>query len=254
MTKSERYIAILDILRNNREVNVGQLAERFNTSGMTIRRDLNFLSQQYNITRTHGGAFIDNAPIVRMTSFDEERIENREQKERIAKKAVEFIKNGQRIYIDAGSTTRIMLHYMSALIKNVIVTNHIKLAEQALGMENLSVIMLGGEMIRISNCSSGTITEEQIKRYQLDIAFLGACAVGVDGKLYDGYSPEARLKTSIFSVAKEVYLLADSSKFNIYDLNEFGDLTKIKAVITDSGINEEGLALLKRYRVETIIV
>lgn len=109
-------------------------------------------------------------------------------------------------------------------------------------------------MIRISNCSSGTITEEQIKRYQLDIAFLGACAVGVDGKLYDGYSPEARLKTSIFSVAKEVYLLADSSKFNIYDLNEFGDLTKIKAVITDSGINEEGLALLKRYRVETIIV
>ena len=60
------------------------------------------------------------------------------------------------------------------------------------------MIMLGGEMIRITNCSSGPVAEEQIRKYQLDTAFIGAAAIGTDGRLYDGYSPEARFKSSLF--------------------------------------------------------
>ena len=52
----------------------------------------------------------------------------------------------------------------------MVVVNHLKVAEQALQFENLSVIMLGGDMIRITNCSSGPVAEEQLKNYQLDIA------------------------------------------------------------------------------------
>jgi len=113
--------------------------------------------------------------------------------------------------------------------------------------------MLGGEIIGISKCTTGEITEEQLRKYQLDIAFLGAAAIGSDGFLYDGYSPEARFKKAVFDVAKETYLLADSTKFNTYDLNCFGSLSQIKAVITDSGITEEGLTLLKKHKVEVII-
>lgn len=253
MNKSERCLAILDMLQKQHKVEVNELSKQFGISDMTIRRDLNFLAKQYNITRTHGGALMANQPVVRMISFDESRISNKESKEKIAAKAASLIKNGQRIFIDAGSTTRIILNYMRDDVRAVIVTNHLKVAEHALQFDNLSVIMPGGEMIRITNCSSGTVAEEQIKKYQLDIAFLGAAAIGTDGRLYDGYSPEARFKSSIFSVAKKIYLLTDSSKFNTYDLNGFASLSQVDSIITDEGIDEEGMNLLKKYSTNLII-
>lgn len=253
MNKSERCLAILDMLQKRHKVEVNELAKEFRISEMTIRRDLNFLAEQYNITRTHGGALMANQPVVRMISFDESRISNKEAKERIAAKAASLIKNGQRIFIDAGSTTRIVLNYMSEDVRAVVVTNHLKVAEHALQFDNLSVIMLGGEMIRITNCSSGPVAEEQIKKYQLDIAFLGAAAIGTDGRLYDGYSPEARFKSSIFSVAKKTYLLTDSSKFNTYDLNGFASLSQVDGIITDAAIDEEGMNLLRKYNIDVMI-
>ena len=253
MKKSERCLAILEILQRQHKVTVTELAQRFGISEMTIRRDLNFLARQYNISRTHGGAELGNQPVVRMISFDEARIAHKETKEKIAAMAATMIRSGQRIFVDAGSTTRIILNYLNEETKAVVVVNHLKVAEQALQFENLSVIMLGGDMIRITNCSSGPVAEEQLKNYQLDIAFIGAAAIGTDGKLYDGYSPEARLKSSLFSVAKKVYVLADSSKINTYDLNEFGSLSQIDGLITDAGIDEEGMILMKRHRVNVMI-
>ena len=86
VNKSERCLAILDILQKHK-VEVNELAKRFGISEMTVRRDLNLLARQYNITRTHGGALMANQPVVRMISFDESRISNREAKEKIAAKA-----------------------------------------------------------------------------------------------------------------------------------------------------------------------
>lgn len=253
MNKSERRLEILDILQKQHKADVADLAEKFSVSEMTVRRDLNFLAEQYNITRTHGGAELGNQPVVKIISFDESRISNREAKEKIARMAATLVRSGQRIFIDAGSTTRIMMDYMDKDMRAVVVTNHLKVAESALQFDNLSVVMLGGDMIRITNCSSGPVAEEQLKNYQLDTAFIGAAAIGTDGKLYDGYSPEARLKSSIFSVAKKIYVLADSSKINTYDLNVFGSLRQISGLITDTGIDEEGRMLMKRYGVNVML-
>lgn len=253
MSARMRYLEILDILQKQHEVKVSDLAEHFQTSEMTIRRDLNFLARQYNITRTHGGATLLQDSVVRTISFDENKIANKESKEIIAQRAIQQVDYRQRIFIDAGSTTRQMIKYLPENMRNVIVTNSLTVAEGALQHKDMSVIMLGGEMIHLANCSSGTVAEEQLKRYQLDIAFLGAAAVGTDGKMYDGYSPEARLKGTIFEVSKRICLMIDSSKFNCYDLHEFGSLSQVHTVITDSGIGKDALALLERYNLEVII-
>ncbi|MCD7744579.1 MAG: DeoR/GlpR family DNA-binding transcription regulator [Lachnospiraceae bacterium] len=254
MDKNERIMAILGLLQKNQKVEVTDLAAKFQTSDMTIRRDLNELAKQYNIRRTHGGAVLEDQSVVRIVSFDENRIPHRAEKEKIAERAAGMIRNGQRIFIDAGSTTRIILDYLSQNIKAVVVTNHLEVAAHALQFQNLSVIMLGGEMLRITKCSSGPVAEEQLKKYRIDVAFIGAAAVGADGRLYDGYSPEARFKSSLFTVSKEVYVLADSSKINTYDLNEFGHLSNLAGLITDSQINEEGRILMKRHSVQLITV
>lgn len=253
MNKGERCLQILSILQEEHQVEVGALARQFQTSEMTIRRDLNFLAEQYNVIRTHGGAKMEERSVVRMISFDENRIQNKEKKEKIAEKAVSLIRNGQRIFIDAGSTTRAMLNYIDENMQNVVVTNHLKVAECALAFDKLSVVMLGGEMLKVTNCTTGPVAEEQIKQYSLDAAFLGAGAIGADGKLYDGYSPEAGFKSSILPVAEKVYILVDSSKFHIYNLTSFASLSQVDGLITDDGISEEGKALVKKYGVDLII-
>lgn len=253
MKKGERCLKILEILQEQHQVDVTELANLFQTSEMTIRRDLNFLAREHNITRTHGGAIMTGQSVVRIASFDEERIANKDAKEKIAKKAASLIENHQSLFIDAGSTTRIVVDHMDPEMKALIVTNHIGVAEKAMSYENSSVIMLGGEMLKDTNCSSGEVAEEQIKKYTLDIAFLGAGAIDAKGHLNDWYSPEARFKKTIFSVAEKVYVLADSSKFNNGGVVCYGELSQIHALITDAGISEKNRLLLKQYNVELII-
>lgn len=152
-----------------------------------------------------------------------------------------------------GSTTKAIAHYLCDTFNNVIISNNIKVVEKCMEYEKVSDIMLGGEIIRINGCSSGATEEGQIKQYKLDMAFIGAAAVNTDGKLYDGYSPEARLKRFLFELSDKIYLLVDSSKFNVYDLSEFASLEKVTAVITDNEITEEGRQLLEKYHTDIII-
>ena len=102
MKKNERCLAILEILQKQHKVTVTELAEKFDISEMTVRRDLNSLAREYNISRTHGGAELGNQPVVRMISFDEPRIAHKDSKDKIAALAATMIQNGQRIFIDAG--------------------------------------------------------------------------------------------------------------------------------------------------------
>ncbi|MCR4955448.1 MAG: DeoR/GlpR family DNA-binding transcription regulator, partial [Lachnospiraceae bacterium] len=248
-------IKILEMLQNKGEVEVSELATLFETSEMTIRRDLNELVKKYNITRTHGGAMMPQhgTPIIKPETFEPEKISNKEKKDVIARKAASFIDARQRIFVDAGSTTRRLVSYLDNEHKNIIVTNSITVIDACMKYENLSVIMLGGEIQRISRCSMGDLAEEQLRNYQLDVAFLGAAAVGADGNVYDGYSPEARFKKTVFEVAQKVYLMVDSTKFNTYDLTAFASLEQFAGVITDSGIDEETIKFLRGNNVEVII-
>ena len=136
MKKNERCLAILEILQKQHKVTVTELAEKFDISEMTVRRDLNSLAREYNISRTHGGAELGNQPVVRMISFDEPRIAHKDSKDKIAALAATMIQNGQRIFIDAGSTTRIILNYLEEDTRAVVVTHHLAVAEQALKFEN----------------------------------------------------------------------------------------------------------------------
>lgn len=255
MDKSSRRLKILNLLQSNGSVDVKVLAQKFNTSEMTIRRDLNALVAQYNVIRTHGGAVTkeNNAQIIKSTSFYDEKITNKEIKSKIAQTAASLIQPRQRIFIDAGSTTRGIVHYFNNDLKTIVVSNSIEVVESCMHYEKVSVIMLGGEMLRLSRCSFGKNAEQQLLEYQFDVAFLGAAAIGTDGKVYDGYSPEASFKNKIFDATKKVYLLVDSSKFNTYDLIDYADLNQFYGLITDTNINEETKKLLERKNVKLII-
>ena len=178
---------------------------------------------------------------------------NKQEKELIAKKAAAFVDFRQRIFIDAGSTARLVPKYLRRENKNIVVTSSIAVVDSCLENDGISVILLGGEILPGPRCVMGSAAEEQLRSYRLDVAFVGASAVGMDGKVYDGYSPEAWYKKMIFDVANKVYLLVDSSKFNTYDLTAYAHLNQFEGIITDHGIDEKTVAFLKKRDLNVII-
>ncbi len=255
MDKASRGLKILDMLQEKGSVNVVELSELFDTSEMTIRRDLNVLTKKYNIVRTHGGASMpqNGAPIIKTETFVEEKILHKEKKEIIAQKAAEYIEYRHRVFIDPGSTARLVTKYLKNENKNIIVTNSMCVAEACMEYDAMSVIMLGGQILPGSRCTIGDLAEEQLKSYRLDSAFVGAAAIGIDGKVYDGYSPEAWYKKMIFDVVEKVYLLVDSTKFNNYDLSAYAKLNQFEAVITDCGVDKKTIEFFENNNMKLII-
>lgn len=255
MNKIERHKKILELLKINNEVFVNELSESLKTSKMTIRRDLNDLSEEYNIIRTHGGAKIENNQIVKSITFDDFKILNKDKKIEIARYAAAYIKDGYRIYIDSGSTVRLILEYIdySDINSLVIITNNLDIAIKAAKLPKVSVSILGGDIIPKANCSSGIISEKQIKNYHFDLSFISCSSIGKDGNLYDGYSPEASIKKYLFDLSDKILLLADSSKFCKYDIHPFASIDMVDTVLTDDSLNDEAKNLLNKYNTNYVI-
>ena len=236
MKKFQRQEKICELLQQNGELQVKELCEIFKVSDMTIRRDLNELTKDKKIQRTFGGATLNALPqndLTNTTSI----IETNNTKIRIALKAIEFIKPGQIVYIDSGTTTSPIAESIPNNYKLSIVTRNLRIVQKISENPNISTIVIGG-FLRSSTLSCyGTQTEEQIRQYKYDIAFLGATAVGDDGFFYDGNPLEADIKKCIVSSSKKTYVLVDSSKCGKYGLVAFSHLKDVTGVIMDSKID-----------------
>ncbi|MCD2491907.1 DeoR/GlpR family DNA-binding transcription regulator [Lacrimispora sp. NSJ-141] len=249
MLREKRRRQIYEMLMEDGEVQTSQLCRKFQVSDMTIRRDLEYLAGGKNVSRTHGGAvFLGQAK-----EDMEFKGATEQAKEMIARKAFELIGATQRIFIDSGTTTTLLAKNLPMGSRNIVVTNNLKIVDQVSDRPYISVLIIGGSL-RIQTLSCyGAQTEEQIGRYRVDIAFLGATTVGEDGYFYDGYPPEAGVKQSIIKSAMETYVLVDSSKFNQYSLISYSHIKDVTGVITDSNISPETKERLQKMGANLIV-
>lgn len=257
MDKNERHLQELNMLKQNSSVEVQELSRLFSVSEMTIRRDLMDLSKEYNISRTYGGAVL-NSPDLQLVrtsaTASGANIDNWDLKSKIAQKAASLIQNGQRIFVDHGSTTRSLIDFLPEKDQNIIiVTNQLEIAQKSIKKESCSVIFIGGVIMKEAECSFGPTAEEQLASYHLDMAFLGASAIGNDGFIYDAYTSENAVKRKVLDMAKEIYIMADSTKFGNYNLLSVTHLRNITGVITDAGIPQHFVELLNHHNVKLMI-
>ena len=102
-----------------------------------------------------------------------------------------------------------------------------------------NVIIVGGEVDLNTWSSRGILAETQINSFHADIAFLGCNAISPDGSVMIGNLSETGLKHKIMSISNEIYLLADSSKFDSYSLISYASAKDFNGIITDNGLPEE---------------
>lgn len=224
---------ILKMLEKNGSVTLEELLNELNVSEATIRRDLNSLEEVGKIIRIHGGAVLPSS------KEDDIRIKKNlhiKIKEKIAKKAIKYVKDGDIIYLDAGTTTGCLIKLLGKKSNIIVITNGISHLEE-LNYQGIETHLLGGEIKFNTGATVGISAVQSLRNYNIDIAFLGANSITANGYSTPD-TKEAIIKSEVAHRAKQVFFLCDSSKFNKKAFINFAFL-EMGTLITDGDVPKE---------------
>ena len=239
MFTEERFSIILQELKNKGLVSVTDLVKTLDASESTIRRDLNALDKKGLLKKIHGGAIsIDESSSKHDYRVDVRQSLNVDEKYETAKQAASLIEDGDVIYIDAGTTTQLLIDFIKAEDITV-VTNGIVHAKKLLE-KGFRTFILGGEIKAFTEAIIGSYTVEQIKKYNFSKGFFGVN--GVSNK--NGYTTpdvnEAMVKAQAMKMCKQSFVLTDTSKLEKVSFATFAaitDATLITTKIDDNNIS-----------------
>lgn len=236
MLTEDRYKIILQLLNERKSVKVADLVEELNISESTIRRDLNSLDKLRKLKKVHGGAVCNEV----VYSTEEQDVSkkqciNTEKKRAIAKYAASLIKENDFVYIDAGTTTELMIDYIVEK-KAKFVTNGMIHAKK-LATAGCDVCILGGKFKLSTDAIIGGDAANQLRRFNFTKGFFGTNAISD----ITGYSTpdieEALVKEEALNRCKNAYILSDDDKFNKSSSVTFGELEK-GIIITNKDIGQ----------------
>jgi DeoR family fructose operon transcriptional repressor len=227
----ERHSIILDTVNRQHVVKLKDLCAMLDSSESTIRRDLNQLAQRGLLTKVHGGAISLNESF----SPYEHNVEEKaslfiEEKTAIARYAASLIEEGDFVYIDAGTTTEKMIDYIPS--KNVTFVTNAFINAKKLAQKGFRVFIPAGEIKLTTEAIVGAECVISLQNYNFSKCFMGTNGISVSAGLSTPDKSEASVKTAVISRSKEVYFLADHSKFDKVTAVTFSALNRGK-IITD---------------------
>jgi len=249
----ERKQYILEIIRNNKLAIVSNLSADLNTSEVTIRRDLKELEAQGLLVRTRGGA-LKKASSSYEPQISDLAKENIGKKSAIAKKAYDMIKQGDSVVIDSSTTGTQLAKYLKAGNKKAtVVTNSFTTIMELMDAPHIEVIHIGG-LLRRNVCSSvGSIAENTLMSLRVDKAFIGVNGIDFDAGFTTPNMFESSIKQAMMKIAPEIYIIADSSKFNQVYLSVVCPIDFVDAIITDQDTQSELIQKANERNIRLII-
>lgn len=251
MKPEDRQNKILTILRAmQQEIKVEDLAEMLDVSPLTIRRDLDQLSSQKTIIRTHGGCLSVGRAALE-TEYHQKVALNFELKRAISMAAAERITAGQTLLMNDGSTTFHLSSRLGGIGPLSIYTNSLAMISELSRFPDIRLILLGGEYNNESYSMRGSFTEQTLEPLHFDQVILGADAVGEDGRCTVSSPEEAHLTKTMLKRGTNKILLADHTKAGKIGHIGYGSLDHFDLWITTAGIRED---LLREYRKMTEVV
>jgi DeoR/GlpR family transcriptional regulator of sugar metabolism len=253
LLSEQRRRKILDLIEQKSQVTVRDLVERFSISAVTARADLDALSSQGIVVRSHGGA-------VRQVEASQEfplRLKqtlHHAEKVRIGRAAAELIQDNETVILDSGTTTAEIARQLKArrLRSVTIITHALNVAYELLDATDVYVIMIGGLLRPVSCSFVGPQAEAMLREFHADRLFLA-----VDGfDLETGPSTpdvlEAQLNSLMVRISKEVNVVADFSKLGRRSVSRIGSLSDVHRLVTDNRAPADFIENLRRSKIEVI--
>jgi len=241
-SSQERQNEILLLLKESGTVSIGEIAERFAVSEMTVRRVLYKLADAGLVIRTPGGAMV--APSGSMERTFLERSANMSgAKDALGRAAAGLVHDGETVVLDSGTTTRCIARHLAARRNLVVVTTSLAVLEELAGSAGVQVRLTGGAYRRSSHDLSGNAVIESLGDINADKVFFGAAALSFRKGVmnYDADMPRAFLYAG-----KQRILAMDSSKLGLEAVYRLCPVESCDLVITDSGVKPADLARLRK--------
>lgn len=245
----ERRNQVLYELSLTPNVKVDELAERLNVSPLTIRRDLQYWEDKNRITRHYGGATLVETfqQSCNLTDVKELR------KNAIAKKAAEFIEDGDTIFINTSSTALLILKYIKNKRVNVITNNANAVFVQKDSLIN--VLLTGGELREPKESMVGEFAYNNLSRVSANKAFIGCSGISAQVGMTTAVLAEVAInEVMLRQCTGPRFVLAEGSKIGHNHSFVSSAINKIDYVVTDSSAPEEAVNQLKDKGVKIISV
>ncbi len=236
MAMNIRQSEILDIARAEGRVGVEDLAQRFDVTLQTIRRDLAELAEAGFLDRVHGGA-VARTGVVNI-GYEQRRRMNEDAKAAIARACAAEIPDNSSLILNLGTTTeavaRELLHH-----KNItVVTNNMNVANILLANPGCEIMVAGGALRRSDGGLVGELTTQFFEQFKVDFAVVGTSALDLDGDMLDFDLAEVRVSRSILGRARRSFLVTDRSKLGRSAPARIASLSGIDTVFTDTALPE----------------
>lgn len=226
-----RHHSILDLARHHGKVSVEDLAQRFEVTPQTIRKDLNELCDRKLLARVHGGAMISSG--AENVGYDARRGFAAEGKADIARAVAALVPEHASVFIAIGTTTGAVARELLQHAGLLVVTNDLMVANMMRPYPNIEVVIAGGVVRRADGGVVGEATVEFVRQYRVDHAIIGASAIDPDGMLLDYDYREVKVTQAVMQSARSTILAADATKFERAAPVCVGDLRQVGTFVTD---------------------
>jgi DeoR/GlpR family transcriptional regulator of sugar metabolism len=218
---------------------------------MTVRRDLAMLDKSGRIKRVHGGARILKRP---ENEFEKRSRVYPEEKRAIGEAAADLIKDGETVFLDAGST---MLEVAQAIknrdFENLRIVTHAVNITGVLAGQDITVVQLGGEIYRSTSAVVGQQALRFLESSRFDRCFLAAAAVNLEFGVSDKHLPEIDIKRAALQHARWTALVIDASKWGTQSMLRVASLRELNCIVTDARLEPDAQAALRNRGLEVVI-
>ena len=229
--REQRLLDILGTVREKGYTTTQELAEKFEVSVSTIRRDLSELNQRGMVAISKNGVVPISETIVD-TPVSFRSTVNAHAKALIARNAIQLVSSGSTVFLDSSSTVLQMVGGLRNLRDIVVVTNSLPVVKRLQG-SSVSVRLIGGEMSPLSQGFFGPAAEQALRRFNFDLAFFSPVAVTPQGFAAETTENSASLRRAAMEQAQSSVLLFDNSKIGLTRPYNIAHIDAFRYLITD---------------------
>jgi DeoR family transcriptional regulator, fructose operon transcriptional repressor len=244
-TRQQRRDSILDLVYTTGFTSVAEVAQKTRVSEMTIRRDFDRLENEGLIHRAHGGAIAEHRMEIEL-DYRTRQLYRAQEKDKIAQIAASLIKDGQSIFLDAGTTVLAMVKFIKPKKNIHIVTSSLPVQIEMVNEASIDLIVVGGQMQKFTMSYVGPLAIENIQSMRFDWAFLGTGGIDVDRGLTHSTIEEIPIKKAASLSSSKIAVLADNTKFYQPALSLIMPIDDVDYIITDKPVEDFQRILLER--------
>jgi DeoR/GlpR family transcriptional regulator of sugar metabolism len=249
---AERRQSIMAALEAAGELSVGSLSTRFDVSEVTIRQDLQALSNQGLLLRTRGRAFATT--VMPEFSFDVSQHQQSLHKRRIGQAAATLVSSGDTVFLDASTTAQAIIPHLKHFSELTVITNSLKAAISLLDAPQIQIILPGGHLRRESISVVGQPSDSHLEGINVQLGFFGARGVTAAEGLTDVNLGEVTMKRAMVERCRRVVGVADARKWGNVAAATFARLDQVSLLITDADAPEDLIEEIRQREVEVLVV